>query len=183
MAIHVLANQLAAAGGGYEPQRQHNWSLLVHDIIGNDDVLSLSLVTGFLPRVSNEELEIPYGNERVWAAGKAVWDQGTVVVRDWIDRPTAKIVYDWRQQVYDPLTGQIGLCREYKKQCDVFLFAPNSTDGGGSGARIWVLHGAWPVSVAFAANGLDQTSSGQVQIEMVMRYDKAEAEVIDATPL
>jgi hypothetical protein len=184
MGIHVLANQLANVIGGFEPQRQNNWGLVVMGL-PNEDILSLSLVTGFLPRRAMEEVPISYGNEVVYVSGKPGWDQGVVTVRDFIDRPTAKVVYDWSLQVYDPRDGHIGLARDYKKEAEVVLFAPNTREFAGVanpiGQRVWTLHGVWPSSVNFAQNGLDQTSADIVRIELVLRYDKAEATQIEAS--
>jgi len=201
MSIHVMATNLAQAYGVFEPQRQHNWDFsIASNLYGSEehDIISLSLATGFLPRVSNEEVAIPYGNEYVFVAGKAVHEAGTLVLRDWVDRQTVALLYQWRLQVYDPRTGAIGLARNYKKTAALDLTGPNVAEGTGTGAiqdvlgefvpqnlgggglrnvlpslRSWELVGCWPISFNPAANGLDMGSSGQVMVEMVVRYDKA----------
>jgi len=187
MGIHVLATNLAQQNGFFEPQRQHNWNLEITGIgDGNDaEIISLSLANGFIPQVANEEVEIPYGNERVYVAGKAVWAAGTVTVRDWVDRRTAAVLYNWRLQVYNPVTGRIGLASQYKKKAFVVLFGPNQDEIGGVVSnpkmeREWELIGCWPQTVNYAANGLDMSSSGQVMIELNLRYDKAIATQIES---
>jgi|WetSurSiteA1Bulk_404760.scaffolds.fasta_scaffold00002_96 hypothetical protein len=200
MGIHVLATNLAQQNTGFEPQRQHNWAIeipfaglsagsgaligLLSRAIGIDlghsgmDNIVLSLASGFLPRGANEEVPIPYGNETVYVAGKATWDAGALVIRDWVDVDVMGALVAWRSAVYNPATGQIGLARNYKLDCDVLLFGPNSVDSvfsdyGATYLRKWTLVGCWPVSINPAANGLDMANSNQVMIEMALRYDKA----------
>lgn len=187
MGLHVKATNLAQQAGFFEPQRQHNWNIEITGLgTGADaDIISLSLRAGFVPQVSNEEVTIPYGNEYVYVAGKAVFAAGAIQVMDWIDRRTAAILYNWRLQVYNPVTGRIGLASQYKKHCFITLFGPNQDEIGGVVAdpkfeREWEIIGAWPQTVNFASNGLDMGSSGQVMIEMALRYDKAFATQIES---
>lgn len=175
MAVHVLATNLAQQHGGFEPQRQHNWNIeFALAPLGVDaDVISLALVGGFLPRCMNEDVPLPYGNETVYVAGKATWDRGQIIVRDFIDQPVAQSLWTWREQVYSPGTGQIGLAANYKVNADIVLFSPNSQENNASFERVWRLIGCWPMTIDFAAQGLDMASSNVVMINMTLRYDKA----------
>jgi hypothetical protein len=169
MPIQVHAQHIAPASGLFEPQRTFDWSLEIHGLPGDDQQLVvLSLQAGFLPFGNNEEIEIPYGNERVWVAGKANWDRGQVICRDYVDRPVALALHTWRKTVYNPNDGTIGWATDYKKEADVVLTSPT----GGS-ERIWHLVGLWPVAVNFAENGLDMANNDQVRIGIQMRYDRA----------
>src|SRR5690348_2980484 len=109
MGVHVLATNLAQRGGAFEPQRMHNFTLEIAGLPGDNalDILTLSLASGSLPNEANEQVEVPYGNERVWVAGKAVYEASEFTFRDYVDRTTARILYDWRRQVYSPITGSI----------------------------------------------------------------------------
>lgn len=186
MPLYTRADNLASVGTGFEPQRQHNWALELN-LPGDDgDFVTLSIVNGFLPAGYNDEVPIPYGNEVVYVAGKAVWDAGTIVLRDWIDRPTAQILLDWRVSVYNPTTGAIGLAADYKQDASIILFGPNvidQTEGASQFERVWTIHGCWPVRVNPASNGLDMTTSGQVMMELALRYDKASANFINYLPV
>ena len=95
--LFTRADHLASVGTGWEPQRQHNWALELN-LAGDNDIITLSISTGFLPVGSNEELPVPYGNEVVYVAGKAVWEAGTIVCRDYIDRPVAQLLLNWRTE-------------------------------------------------------------------------------------
>lgn len=171
MAINVLADHIAREYpiGGFEPQRQHNWTLELHGLPGNEsDLVSLSLHQGFLPVCTNEDVEIPFGNERVWVAGRANWEMGQVIVKDFVDRPVAAALYRWRKLVYNPTNGSIGFAVRYKRRASIVLFGPD-----GTGQREWELTGCWPTAINFAQNGLDMASSQQVFIDLRLRYDKA----------
>jgi len=173
MSVHVWADHIAKEGGGFEPQRQHNWTLVVGNLPGMD-LVQLSLASGFLPRGGNDEVEVPFGNERVYVAGKAIWEAGSVVCRDYVDRDVAATLWRWRTQVYNPQTGQIGLARDYKKQGEIWLFGPNSIEGSaGYRTRVWVVRGMFPIAASWAAQGLDMASSQQVMIDITFRFDKA----------
>lgn len=184
MASYTRADHLASIGTGFEPQRQSNFSVEINfrnlSLAGTDltgiDVISLSLVGGFLPTNSNEPVPISYGNEVVYVAGKSMWEAGQLVLRDWVDRPTARILTQWRTQVYNPRTGSIGLATNYKTRASIILFPPNTPDivvGAPPFQRVWTLEGCWPQQLNLAQNGLDQTTSGLVNIGLVLRFDKA----------
>jgi hypothetical protein len=176
MAIYTRADHLAT-DVDYEPQRQHNWVLELN-LDGDDDSIALSIVNGFLPTRYNDELAIPYGNEVVYAAGKMMWDQGAVTLRDWVRQRTAKLLLDWQVEVGNPTTGAIGFAASYKRDASIVLFPPDTVSGEGTetaGEKVWTLHGAWPIRVNPAVNGLDMTTSGQVLIELLLRFDKATA--------
>jgi len=174
MPIFTRADNLANAAG-YEPQRQYNWFLeLGLDGEGND--VALSVVDGFLPTRSSNELVIPYGNSVVYAPGRMVWNQGDITLRDWVDRDVAKLLLDWQVEVGNPQTGAIGLCSSVKRDCSIVLYPPNTTDGTDvnvAGEKVWTLKGCWPQSVNPAMNSLSHAQDGQIMIGVVLRYDLA----------
>lgn len=163
------ADHLVEAKGAFEPQRTANWLIEIHDLPGGDgdtDLIALSLETGFLPNFSNEEISLGYLNEYRYAAGKALFEAGELVVKDFVDRETAGALLRWSRQVYDPSTGQVGFAADYKKEAHILLFGPNGTK-----LRVWKLRGVWPQARNFGS--LDMTSSEKVTITTTLRYDKA----------
>jgi hypothetical protein len=174
MAVYTRADNVASVGTGFEPQRTHNWALELNLDGEENDEITLSVVEGFLPARYNDLLEIPYGNEIVYAAGKMRWESGSVTLRDWVDKRTAKLLLDWQLQVGNPHTGAIGLCTSYKRDASIILFGPNVENGAPEeqvGEKIWTLHGVWPLRVN--PGSLDMTNSGQVMIQVALQYDKA----------
>lgn len=175
MGITVLASHLVEQDGGFEPQRQNNFYVEISDIAGDKDLITLALDTAFAPVVRNEEIALPYGNEVVFAAGRAVPEPGALILRDFIDRDVLSMLINWRREVYDERTGAIGLAADYKKTAYIVLFGPDATAGtpGTFGERQWELRGVWPMHINPAASGLTMNASGPVTIEMSLRFDKA----------
>ena len=132
----------------------------------DDDILRLSVSKFTLPSGSNEEIELAYGNEKVWIAGQATYEASTLELRDTINAGTARQLMDWRYSVYNPNTGAIGLASSYKKTGSIFLLAPD-----GSSYREWTLVGCWPQAVK--AGDLDMTDNNIVLLEATIRFDRA----------
>ena len=159
------ADHLAAAAGEFEPQRANNFTV-EFPLPGSDkDLIVMSLVSFALPNESNEEVEMPFQNERRWVAGKASVDSATLTVRDFVDKETRKAIMRWRQKVWDKATGKVGLAKNYKLTGYAILHAPD-----GSAVRIAKLIGAWPQAVT--PGTLDYNTNDPVQIEVTLRVDK-----------
>jgi len=158
-------DQIAQEKGAYEPQRQHTWVIRVAGFEGFK-TLELALRTGFLPSISNEEIEIPYMNSRVYVAGKHMVEAGTIAFNDYVDKNTAGILAEWRKLVYDEETGAIGLAANYKKEGIITLYGPNFET-----KREWKIRGMWPQNIVYGT--LDYGASDVVQIETTFRYDDA----------
>jgi hypothetical protein len=161
----LAADHLAAAGGGYEPQRSFNFFLYLNGVAGAEQI-RLSTVEAFLPTEENEELMMSFGNERVYVAGAAVYSEGTIVVRDFVDRDVYTALRNWRKSVYDPATGNIGLAANYKKTARLVMLAPDN-----SVQRQFQLTGLWPRKIT--PDPLTYERSAIFRISMVCRYDKS----------
>ena len=157
---------LASQEGGFEPQRQNHWLITFLGLpFPGKETLELALKTGFLPNESNEEVEIPYMNTKVFVAGKYNVDAGSISFVDYVDMNTANIIKMWRKLIYDPSTGRMGYARSYKKTAKVQLYAPDMML-----VREWTLKGIWPQTANFGT--LDYSSSDVVLVECTFRYDR-----------
>ena len=166
------ANFIASPAGGFEPTRTFNWLFEAHlPSFDDQELIALSLETGFVPDESNEEIEVFYMNERVYVAGKALYNQGTLSLKDWVDRDTYGAIYRWRRLTYNPDTGQIGYARDYKLNARMLLLGPDGTN-----IKSWLMWGTWVQSVNQVP--LDMAASDIVKVECVLRYDKAYPEFI-----
>ena len=161
----MTADRLAAGGGDFEPQRTNNGMLYIEGM-NDGDLLQLSLETFPLPKQSNGLIEMDFINEKRKVAGKVIIDDLEVQFKDFVDRETAKVLWDWRLLVYNPVTGQIGLARNYKKNGIMTLFAPD-----GSYQRIWELKGLWPMNMD--PGDIDMAGEDIVRINMSIAIDKA----------
>lgn len=170
MPVELLATKLAQASGAFSPQHQNNWTIEISGVPNSDDVLPLCLARGFLPTLRVDEVQIPFGNESVYVAGRAAWEGGQLDVRDYVDRDTQGILATWYSSVYagvlDPDDGRVGVPADYKKEADIVMADPS-----GNNERLWHLIGVWPVQVNFGS--LDMASSEQIVCTIALRYDKA----------
>lgn len=161
---YMYANHITAEDGEYEPQRQCNGILSI-DGVTNDDILQLALESFTLPKVSNNVVETGYLNEKRKYAGQALVEDFNVVYKDFVDKDTAKILWDWREKVYDPKSGKVGKAKKYKKSATIELVGPNNED-----SRYWTLEGVWPSSLDMGE--IDMSSDDMVKITMTLACDK-----------
>lgn len=167
MAIPQDARHIANQEGDFAPQHQNNWMIEIADLEGDDkELIVLSLISGALPPEGNNEIELPYGNETRYVAGKAVYETIPLIVRDYVDRDIRGALMRWRRQVYDPETGNVGLPSAYKKNADMIIQASD-----GSISRQVRLIGLWPKDMNPGV--VDMTSADPIQIEMTLRFDRA----------
>lgn len=161
----LAATHLAPAGGGYEPQRRYNWFLYLNGVAGAEQI-RLSCQKAFLPDEQNDEIQLSFGNEKVYVAGQTTYATGNIVVNDMVDKDIYGLLRQWRLQVYDPTTGNIGLAAQYKKTARIVLVAPDTTS-----PRQYQLTGLWPMKIS--PGDLDYTSNSVIEISMTLRFDKS----------
>jgi hypothetical protein len=163
----LSAQHLAPAQGSFEPQRQYDWALeIALDDAGDQVVVMQGLESFEVPKEENEEIELHYANEVRYVAGKARFDALPLTLKDFVDVGVARAIIKWRRQVYNPETGAIGLARDYKKNADLVLVAPDQ-----SSLRIWKLIGCWPQRLE--GGSLDMTSNEKVLVTVTIRFDRA----------
>lgn len=168
MAIPQDARHIANQQGDFVPQHADNWMIEIGGLEGDDkDLIILSLMTLNLPPEKNNVVVMDYGNEQRKVAGKAIFDDIPLKVRDYVDRQTRAALMRWRRLVYDQATGNVGLPSQYKKVGEIIMQATNGTL-----TRSVKLHGVWPS--ALNPGTLDMTSDAPVEIEMTLTYDRAE---------
>ena len=172
MPIDLLSsNHIGNMAGGFEPQRANHFIFECVPPGGSSNeaqIIRLAVETGFGPNESNEEIEIPYLNDKRYVAGSARFETGELTLRDFVDEAVANIIYNWRRKIYDPATGRIGLARQYKTVANIILFAPDGTY-----ERVWELHGVWPTTVNWATTLDYNAGTDIVKITCTMRYDRA----------
>ena len=167
------ADMLAAQNGGFEPQRQSNWELIIAPPGGAADAeaIKLAIISSSLPSESSDEIELNYGNEKRYVAGKTTFEAIPLVINDFVDKTIRDIFVRWRRNVYKAKSGAIGYARDYKVDATIVLYGPD----GVSDVRECKLFGCWPQAVT--GGTLDHASSEPVQMEVQLRYDKADWEL------
>jgi hypothetical protein len=166
MAI-LNAQHLSPAGGFFEVQRQYNWSLeIALDDAGDQVLITQGLESFTGPDCDVGEIELNYGNETRYVAGRAKFQEAPLVVRDFVDIGVFNALMKWFRQVYNSETGAIGLARNYKKNADLVMVAPDQ-----SVARAWKLIGVWPRRMHHGDFSMENVD--KVRIECLLRYDRA----------
>lgn len=182
MALDGAKSLSADALNSLEPQRMNNWTLTVGLGPSDDNSIILGLQQFQAPTETSDLIEIYYMNEKRQYAGRTQYDGGTLTLTDWINQGTAEAIRFWREQVYNPNTGAIGLKSEYAKEATLEMYAPGNPGGGGNGSGLvtkkWVLKRVWPLSVSWGP--LDMGASEKVQIDVQLVYDKAILEIQSA---
>ena len=163
-ALH--ANHLGATDGGFELQRSNNAMLFIVGLEGNGrDILSLSLASFPLPKESSNAVEVNFLNEKRKFAGAVTYEDLSIIFNDYVDQETAKILYQWRYLVKDPVTGKVGNKRDYAKEGRIVKYGP---DGGSD--REYTLMGVWPMTLD--GGDIDFSGDDAVKINMTLCIDK-----------
>jgi hypothetical protein len=160
----ISADHIAAQNGAFEPQRKNNFTLVI--AIDQNRLLQRSLDSFPLPKEANEEVAVNYANEVRKVAGRAVFENLELVLKDFADQGIGQLLIAWRRQVYDPSNGKIGLAKDYKKSGEVVMFAPDGTL-----QRTWTLIGCWPSKLD--PGGGDMNANENNKISCTLTIDKA----------
>ena len=165
MAIDDMsAAHIAGQNGFFEPQRQNN-ALLRIDGLLDPDLLTLSLESFPIPKTALTPIELNYLNERRKVAGPANVEDLEVVVKDWCDVNTRLVLTDWWLNTYDPVTGRIGLAKNYKKRGTVTLYGPN-----GAFDREYLCYGLWISN--YDPGDVDMTAEDKMIMNFTITIDK-----------
>lgn len=150
----ISAAHIAPSGGKFEPQRKNNFTLVFP--LGAK-AFQLSIHSVDFPKTTTEEITIDYGNEQRFAAGKAVFPDITVVIKDFYRGPANAALRAWRKMVYNPETGAIGRAKDYKAWCTLYWMGPDGTTRRG-----WRLYGCWPIEITPGNFSMSEASDHKV---------------------
>ena len=166
----IVANTMGQLGPlfmsqdyAFEVQRTNNFEVILQ---GFPKEFTLAVESAPSPVISNDPIELAYGNSKVKVAGQASFDDFDIQIKDFIDADLEMFLYQWRGQVYDPWTDRIGWAKDYKRNGFLHQYAPDGTC-----QRSWKLWGVWPTNY----NGGDfQYDGGDKKlISMTLSVDKA----------
>lgn len=164
----LTANKIGAQDGEFELQRANNGLLFLVGLedLGNvDNVITFGLSTFPVPKVSSGITEVGFLNETRKFPGKPIFDDLSIIVRDYVDKNMAGVLLRWRQLVYQHETGIIGRAADLKKRARIELFSPQN-----DGLREYELIGVWPSQ--FDGGEIDMQGDDGVNITFTLTYDK-----------
>lgn len=162
------AIHLANTRGGFEPQRGHNFELLITPPggEGNGDLLLKSVETSLAISHNSEPLALPYMNETIYIAGRPLYAPGAVVYRDMVDEDVYGIIERWYRLCYDVDSSEIGFAMDYKAMGTLIMM-----DVKGGHLRQWDLIGLWPQDIS--AESPSHMSGDIFRLNVTFQYDKA----------
>lgn len=147
----------------FEVQRTNNFEVVFEGL--SEDV-TLSVASCSLPNISNDPIELPYGNSKVKVAGQGNFDDISLVVNDYIVADLEKQLWAWRKQVFDPETMAVGWAESYKRNGRLYQYGPDGTV-----QRVWRLIGCWPTG--FETSEFSYDGSDKKQITLPISVDQA----------
>lgn len=196
----MTAQHLAAQEGGYEPQRAYNGQLMVFGLEGWNTpfgYMTLGMESFDLPIIDAGCTDMEWMGQVRKTVGKIDFDDLEIVVRDFVDKPTSALVWQWIQQVFNnaqtgvfgdfvgflnnplqqlaesvgfarvPPEGGRGLAKDYKKYAIAVMTGPD-----GSHHRGYILRGVWPKR--FVPGRIDYESEEILKGALTLSVDTAE---------
>lgn len=173
----------------YEIQRNNNFEFIVTNIdnilrAGADEddtdayisnasqTLRFSVVSVSLPTFSQAPIEIRRGNSVMKAAGAPTFNDGSLVVNDYIGADTKSALMAWQNLSYNVKTEKVGSMANYKKTCYLNEYTPDYKL-----VRTWKLMGCWVSGITQDQFNMD--SGDKKTISATITFDKAFMELPD----
>jgi len=147
----------------YEPKKKNrfvfefdNGTLIDHWVVR----------TGGRPKISINEVEIPYMNTSTWVAGRYIWDTIDVTFIDPIGPSSSQKIMEWIRLCAESVTGRMGYAAGYKKNIVLKALDPTGID-----IEKWILEGAFITSADFG--DLSYEDDSLMDVTVTLRYDRA----------
>lgn len=160
--------------GILQPKLKNRWRVTFANLGGGVDSqpLSLQAVTVTRPILNFQEVELHRYNSVAWVAGKHTFEPMTMTLEDDVTGSASKVIQEQvqNQQFLIGAEGQwlaaAGEGSNYK-----FVTYLDQLDGNEQVIEKWTIEGCWIQNVDYT--DLDYSDSGQVQINLTIRYDHA----------
>jgi hypothetical protein len=158
----------------YEPQRVNNILLYITgldsdagggDAMAEDAVLVLALDSAPIPKRSVGIIEAAHLNEKRKFAGNPVYEDVSIVYKNFCTAETTIALEAWWESVSDADAGTIGYVTDYKKNGYCIAY-----DSKGEPMDQWNLYGIWPTN--FDPGDADMAGEDIVRINMTLAVDK-----------
>lgn len=170
----------------YEPSRSNNFEFIVTDIddliyAGTDkntatdkdhitngqEVLRVSVVSSSVPHFSLSKIEVKRGNNTINFAGTPTFEDGQLVLNDYMGARTKSILLAWQALAYDVTTEKVHRATNYKKDCTLVEYSPDYEEV----IRTWTLKGCWISSLS--EDAFSNESNDKRTVTATIVYDKA----------
>ena len=135
-----------------------------------EEMLRISVVSSTVPTFNQEPIIIRRGNSVMKAAGIPTFNEGSLVINDYIGADGKSVLMAWQNLSYNVKTEKVGRMKDYKKDCYLLEYAPDYTL-----VRTWRLKGCWVSGLQMP--DFNQEDGGKRQITATIQYDAAFMEV------
>lgn len=137
------------------------------------DYVTTNVISVTRPALTHEEIVVDAYNSKIRLAGKHLWTDVTVMIRDDVNSNVVKMIGNQlNQQVNHSTQSSARVGADYKFQ--MFIETLDGTNTGVTEGDVfdsWHLVGCWIPDVQYGE--LNYATSDQVQITMTVRYDNA----------
>ena len=178
----------------YELQRSNNFEFVVPNLgsllragysetdtnalINNaEEVLRISVVESSVPTFTQDVITIRRGNSVMKAAGVPSFNEGSLVINDYIGADGKSALMAWQNLSYNVDTEKVGSMAnpntQYKKNCYLIEYTPDYRK-----VRTWILYGCWISKLSEGAYSAED--GGKHAISATIEYDHAKIDLSDS---
>ena len=137
-----------------------------------DETLELSVKSFTPPTYSQDIIILRRGNAVMKAAGLPNFNDGSLIIDDFIGADGQSTLMAWQNLSYNVDTHMIGYMSDYKRDCYLIEYDVNYKI-----VRTWKLYGCWISGIL--TDTFDQDSGDKRAITATITYDWAKMEMPD----
>ena len=141
-------------------------------IANAQELLEFSVAKMFLPAFTQEAITIRRGNSVMHAAGLPTFNDGSLVINDYIGADGKSVLMAWQNLSYNVDTQMVGYMSDYKKNCWLIEYDPQYKI-----VRQWILYGCWVKGIS--QEDFDMENGSKRMITATISYDYAKMQLPD----
>lgn len=157
-----MANLLMKMPVPYEPKKKNRFILRFPSSLGINEWFVISTSR---PKVTINEVEIPFLNTSTYVAGRFNWESIDVTFKDPIGPSAAQALMEWVRLHAESVTGRMGYAAGYKKDIELEMLDPT-----GVVVEKWILQGTFLTNVDFGS--LEYSDDEIADISVTLRMDR-----------
>jgi hypothetical protein len=157
-----MSDLLLPAPAPYEIKRKNRWLITFPASLG---IQQWWLMSASRPKITQNEVELPFLNTSTWVLGRFTWDAIDVVFRDPIGPSAAQAIMEWVRLGSESITGRQGYASGYKQSVQLEMLDPT-----GVVVESWLLDGTMITNVGFG--DLSMSDDGVAEITATLRADR-----------
>ncbi len=157
-----MANLLMKMPVPYEPKKKNRVILRFPSSLGINEWFVISTSR---PKVTINEVEIPFLNTSTYVAGRFNWESIDVTFKDPIGPSAAQALMEWVRLHAESVTGRMGYAAGYKKDIELEMLDPT-----GVVVEKWILQGTFLTNVDFGS--LEYSDDEIADISATLRMDR-----------